>query len=1640
MDKSLDNTLNVSQEIYVSSLITKFNTKVKSYTKIMDSLFSKMSKFMPFDVFTVDKKFHLRVIALGKQGIYVGDEAGRVYHMVDSSFCFFVTSHLMKITCLLFDFDRETIISTCEGKVIKVSSASGFRNVRAISNVPATVKCMALQSKSNILYTGDEEGFISAYNLDEGVCFLRLSTGEEFSPLWCMTLDSETATVYAGNASGSVIVFEMETPLLVRKLYSDVCIITSVALHKPEGYLFAATDSGRVDVWSTRSFQKLEEINTSKHPITRLLILPNKNVVLGSNLEGCIYMWDISTFSLIKNARTYKKNGLRDVMVTPDEELVYTVGWSAQVEVINITTSRIITRIFTSDLYEKEEYSLICNSVDQIFCLSSNEFVLVYDLHHRRQSAALSEQFRLPVQAKTVTVMIISNDRQTMYFGCGNGRVIVWNFKQKVLIDEFVHEHAVTALNLRVDEAYLYVADEVGTTHGWQLSSKKRTVNITDAEANSIKFIYSSQDGRYLVTGKADGTMQLRSLDQGIIVHEIPAKHGDDIVANCQSTDLNVIFTATQEGKILRWSVENAILLSRQIIYKEGLQIFNICCNADGNSIYYYGDDNKLRVHDDNFQLGQPAIKENVLDLIYISVSPDNDVLYMMDIEGNVQYIRLVPRVEGTFFVKNNDVILTSVAANTDNMYVGNQNGTIDVWSLTTNDLYIQLNIKSSRVNCLLMHPNGGILYSGHEDGALAIWDADQQLFIKELKRQQGAITALGFNSNNTLLFSAGKDLQLLIWDMRDMHVKHIIPLLFDVEQITISPKDKHLTLRLITGQVAIYALNGKNLGYIGNKTPTLRAIAHSNYGEKLYLAYEDTPIQIFDLSDMEPIGTLCQFDATVEHMRPSPDGNKMYVVTRNGILHVVDINNKQVIGGAQMFETFNCNEMVFDAKFERLFALGNSKVFMIKTQENLNRYEKLYLKKTRDNIDSFGAERDFITLLEFIRPYYNNSFLIKTYYHPMLICAMLNYQNAIQIIFVQNIATYPQNNDKNQLSPIVLSFKLRNYNIAQIILRSVIVHIESFNFSYKEMKELMKAKYLFTHKYLKDVMVHLRTFTDSLIKVPLLSRMDDSVRIEYDVNHFFAEQRFDRMTLPRDQYLKQESFDIDSALRTIKDRFNRKDMNVTIYRQLKRGPASDIMSLKSNLGKVMSKRKDDSSSNTNIIWRPTKFYRINGYYSFEEGTTDSIQFLKNYVDSPCNDFILSSWRHIIDYKWNKVVKFLIPPALIHLTHVVFYSLFLVRPSAFWLLLADGSLLCVLLLYELMSLMITGADHFKDFYNFLDFVIITGCGAILLLTRHYEYGENRTNIELLHYFQVVTLLIVFFRGITYLRLFSYFRHLIDMIIGVTYSSISLIIILCYSIVAFSVMFTIAIDNRPFTTYLRNNLFAVQSAIVDYNDNEDGFKLSILGWIVFAIMVIFIPIILVNFLIAKMSNKYSELESYEKVTSYREKAKLILEIEFFYRFKNRGKESRNYTFLAKDASGLNETDDYFEDKIEENLETLNSQIEEIKKNQLKGLKKSKGKHTDLTTHMNAILLENTNIKDNLVALKKETTELKYFVSDQANGQGTQIDSLNGKLSGLIGIAEYNKKVRAEQLKKIAELEQEVQVQLANIEALKVQKKK
>lgn len=135
------------------------------------------------------------------------------------------------------------------------------------------------------------------------------------------------------------------------------------------------------------------------------------------------------------------------------------------------------------------------------------------------------------------------------------------------------------------------------------------------------------------------------------------------------------------------------------------------------------------------------------------------------------------------------------------------------------------------------------------------------------------------------------------------------------------------------------------------------------------------------------------------------------------------------------------------------------------------------------------------------------------------------------------------------------------------------------------------------------------------------------------------------------------------------------------------------------------------------ILWVPTKFYRINGIYDFNIGCPDSLLFLRNYSKSKNKDFVLSNWRHIIDYKWQFAFKVLIPISVMFWVYSIFLSLYLLLSNNLALFIINIFIVFFICMYEAIQIKITGfRKYLINFYNLTDLILIILGLIVLILT------------------------------------------------------------------------------------------------------------------------------------------------------------------------------------------------------------------------------------------------------------------------------------------------------------------------------------
>ena len=127
----------------------------------------------------------------------------------------------------------------------------------------------------------------------------------------------------------------------------------------------------------------------------------------------------------------------------------------------------------------------------------------------------------------------------------------------------------------------------------------------------------------------------------------------------------------------------------------------------------------------------------------------------------------------------------STVSADAANLASGAEDGTINLWSLTSDDPVSTLTGHSGRVCRLDFHPSGRFLASASYDTSWRLWDAETgtELLIQEGHSRE--VYSVAFNPDGSLLASAGLDSVGRIWDLRtgrtlmilDGHVREIYAL-----------------------------------------------------------------------------------------------------------------------------------------------------------------------------------------------------------------------------------------------------------------------------------------------------------------------------------------------------------------------------------------------------------------------------------------------------------------------------------------------------------------------------------------------------------------------------------------------------------------------------------------------------------------------------------------------------------------------------------------------------------------------------------------------------------------------------------------------------------------------------------------------
>lgn len=354
---------------------------------------------------------------------------------------------------------------------------------------------------------------------------------------------------------------------------------------------------------------------------------------------------------------------------------------------------------------------------------------------------------------------------------------------------------------------------------------------------------------------------------------------------------------------------------------------------------------------------------------------------------------------------------------------------------------------------------------------------------------------------------------------------------------------------------------------------------------------------------------------------------------------------------------------------------------------------------------------------------------------------------------------------------------------------------------------------------------------------------------------------------------------------------------------------------------------------------------------NFVSGSDESISFLKSLISCPYQDIFRSKLiQYYIDDKWRILRPYVNIECAIYIVYLTLLNVISVdlRNTAVKVLFFVFGFF--LSFFEFLQIFGGISEYFKGVWNYVD---ITRTVFLIIFATEIESIQGNYSSILL-----ILSLVSWTRGISYFRIVSKTRYMINLITEVLKDIFPFLVISAYSTIGFGfILMLMDYNNNDFFSYFTLSYLINLGSIntPDYNSIQ---------WACFIIATIINPIVMMNLIIAIMGDTHDKVQESREVADYKEQAYMILELEIPAVWRRTAK-SRQRLHICKeiDTKGISKN--------------WLGKVREIK-NMIGSLRQSQVKILDTNSQ---ILKDNLSIKEQINRVEKVILGIKEKIVDK-----------------------------------------------------------
>lgn len=834
-------------------------------------------------------------------------------------------------TCFSLTQDDSLIIFPTKTNVLKYQNINKLKVINSLKADFKNLRCFDLSKDEEILVSGGEDSVIKVWDFKKTTSIGVLKGHSNH--ILTIKISSDKTKIVSGSADNTIRIWSLLEMNMIGILKGTSYRVTCMGLFSKNKRLISGAYDNSLRIWDLEKYEKILVKYPHSLPINTLLINSGENRFFSAGRDNTILIGELLDLSEVVRLKGHSKP-INCLFLTSDEMILLSGADDQTIKVWCLDNLQLLQTL----IIDSEVYSLGVNySQTKLFIGQKRKSVEIWDLknykkigildgsdhsvncllvhsHEKRiitgesdgkiQFWDINEEKKIPFlegHCLRINKFAITPDGKKILTISRDKNAIVWDLKEgKQLLIFQKHTWFITALAITHDSRKAVTATYSLEIKVWDLM-KGNVIKDISPEAQTECLILSP-DNTKIITGCCDSYIRILDINDGSLLQCLE-KHTGAVKTLCLSKDGEKIISGAVDNIIIIWDLKTYSPIISLTGHSD--TIYSIIRSKDNNTFFSAGDDKSVIIWSfTTYQIQkvlnghQEKIRDIVLNSdetqLIVACYPDE-----IDQEGSFIYIW--------------DLKTFQIIKNLNCQYgcraVGTTPNGLELIGASEKSLYIW-EMKTWKIKTILRGYSNKIISETISDGKVFLGTGDNEIVVWDLRLSKKIAIIIGHTGvvNNCLnmsfsrIISASDDKSIRIWSLSDGEQKEILlghssavkglAMTKNEDKLVSCGNDKTIRIWCLIKNVQIIVLRGHNDDVI-----SVRIINNS----KIISGGYDKSIRLWDLENIKEIKEKCMLESSITNMIISPDEKLFIAMLGSSKMQVWEISEFEMLNEMEL-------------------------------------------------------------------------------------------------------------------------------------------------------------------------------------------------------------------------------------------------------------------------------------------------------------------------------------------------------------------------------------------------------------------------------------------------------------------------------------------------------------------------------------------------------------------------------------------------------------------------------------------------------------------------------------------------------------------------------------------------------------------